>query len=133
MDNVNKYWGIRWIARVIATIIIAIVLFIVIQEYLEELNHGESPFKALSSLATSAYPMLFEWILTAFAIFGLIIAYWKEGFGGIISLVSFLVLFYRLSSDEFNGFIVAAILIISIPCVLYIVYWWKMQTRSKNK
>lgn len=133
MNDKLMHRGILWTARAIGTFIIAIVLYIVIQEYLEELNHGVSPFTALSKLTASADQMLFEWILTASAIIGLIIAYWKEGLGGTISLVSFLWLFYRLSSDEFNGFIAAAVVIISIPCVLYIIYWWKIQSNRSKK
>ena len=126
MSDKKLYKGIRWTARIYGTIIIIFILYIVIQEYIEELNPGVSPGKAFASLLSSADVMLFEWILSGIAMAGLILAYWKEGLGGGIALVCFIWLSFRLSSDHFNGFILAAVIIVSIPCFLYLIYWWKV-------
>ena len=132
MSDKKLYNGIRTTARIVGAVIVAVVLFIVIQEYIEELNPGVSPGAAFVSLISSIDGMLFEWVLCGIALAGLILAYWKEGLGGGIALVCFIWLFSRLSSGHFNVFILAAVIIVSIPCILYLVYWWKMYSRDKK-
>jgi formate hydrogenlyase subunit 3/multisubunit Na+/H+ antiporter MnhD subunit len=104
----------------------------VIREYIKELNPGVSPMAALVTLVSSVRGMSLEWILGAIAMAGLILAWWKEGLGGGISLVCFIWLSFQLSSDHFNGFILATVIIVSVPCVLYLVYWWK-RSRYQRK
>ena len=86
MSDKKHYKGIRWTARIFETIIIAVVLYLVIGEYIEELNPGVSPIAALVSLVSSIDGMLLGWILCRIAMAGLILAWWKEGLGGGISL-----------------------------------------------
>ena len=87
MKNNNQFANIiRLSARIIGTSIVAFTLFIGIGEMIESYNkHGVSPFDAFDTL-TKIY-----FVIWGAGLAGLILALRKEGLGGIISLVSFII------------------------------------------
>lgn len=127
MNEIKPYQGLRWTARIFGGLFVAFFLYIVVTEYIEELQNPDvSPVRALVSLVSSADGMLFAWISCGIAMAGLILAYWKEGLGGGISLISFILVYFKLESGSFHVFTFISLLVVSIPCILYLVYWWKM-------
>jgi hypothetical protein len=127
MNEIKHYQGLRWTARIFGGLIVVLFLYIVVSEYIEELQNPDvSPVRALVSLVSSADGMLFAWISCGIAMVGLILAYWKEGLGGGISLISFILVYIKLESGNFHVFTFISLLVVSIPCVLYLIYWWKM-------
>ncbi len=112
-----QFSGLLWIARILGTIMAAILFYLAFSEFLEEIR-GNSP-APLETLINGQYFM----VITMTLIFvGLVLAYWKEGLGGGIALISFLV-FFIVWADFHVGFILAMSLF-TLPSILYVVYWW---------
>jgi hypothetical protein len=107
---------LKWSARILGTIEMALLFYMTFVEFREEIgNHSPSP---LLTLINGQY---FLAVTLTIAFTGLLIAYWKEGLGGGISLVSFIVLFIGWS-DFHVGFILGMTLA-SLPAILYFAYW----------
>jgi hypothetical protein len=118
MNKSRSYRGLLWTARIYSSVIILIVLYIIVQEYMEELkSHSASP------LASMVNGMTGLWIIGGITFLGLMIAFWKEGIGGAISLVSTITFFLVLESGDLHVFSGTAMLIVAIPSVLYLIYW----------
>jgi hypothetical protein len=107
---------IRWTARIIA-LLFAIVLFIMF------ISEDMSPIIRLAQLPVKHYFILSLWILTPI---GYLIALWREGFGGLISLISTLTHIVFLSREGFGDFIFFYLFlsILLIPSILYLLYWY---------
>lgn len=82
------------------------------------MNHGTS---ALISLISGYYFLV---IILTIAFIGLIIAYWKEGLGGGISLASFIVLF--VGWNDFHVSFILGMATAALPGFLYFLYWLKV-------
>jgi hypothetical protein len=116
---------LRWSARILGTIGVALLLYLAFTEFMEELNnHSPSP---LLTLINGQY---FLAVTLTIAFIGLIIAYWKEGLGGSISLASLIVLFIGWSDFHVN--FIAGMGVISIPSVLYVVYRLRVYLALRN-
>jgi hypothetical protein len=115
-DILHKHRVLRWSARILGTIEVLLLFYLAFTEFREEINnHSPSP---LLTLINGQY---FLAITLTIAFIGLIIAYWKEGLGGGISLAGFIVLFIGWSDFHVNfilGMVVAA-----LPAILYSTYW----------
>lgn len=119
LQNKTSLKTIRLAARVIGTIWLVICLFGFIGFFLEGTKGHESavpkPLDILGIATISCFILGF---------FGLIIAWWRAGIGGLISLFGFIitgVLFkinpnYILSPPFF--------VLILLPSILYLAYWW---------
>jgi len=120
MKNNTTITAIRWTARVIGTLMVAFTLFIGIGEMLEGYNkHASDASNTFDTMMKITFSF---WGL---GLAGLILALWKEGLGGVVSLVSFIVfiLFVAMNPkpDATFSFV---LLVFLIPSVLYIWYWW---------
>ncbi len=85
-----------WSARIFGTIEVVLFIYMTFVEFKEEINnHNASP---LLTLINGQY---FLAVTLTLAFIGLIIAYWKEGLGGGITLISLIVLF---TLSDFTSF-----------------------------
>lgn len=108
---------IRWTARIIA-VLFAIILFFSFT--VEDMN----PL----SINPQDYFFLSLWVLIPI---GYLIGLWKEGLGGLISVVSILTLIIILLTREGHYYSFYFYLILSvflIPSILYLTYWYFNKT-----
>ena len=121
MNNRNPYNWLRWIARITGILIVAFTLFIFIGEFMEgQQRHAGSPLASYTPL------MLIIFVIWGIALAGLVLALWKEGLGGIISLISYILVYtLNLFNKEAtnNAHFITIFLIFSIPSIVYLVYW----------
>jgi len=121
MKKVNPYNWLRWIARIAGTLMVLFTLFMFIGELLEsQKRHGGSALSSFTPL------ILIIFALWGIALAGLLLAIWKEGLGGIISLLSFILMYIlNLFNKEasMRGNAIAVFLFLCIPSILYLVYW----------
>lgn len=118
--------GVRWTARILGGLLVVFFFYLLAGEYREELaNPSASAVSAFVSLVKSAGGMLFAWIACIIAMAGLILAFWKEGLGGGISLLAFILVYLKLEGSEFHLFTFISLLLASIPSVLYLIFWWR--------
>ncbi len=121
MKKRNPYNWLRWIARITGILLVAFTLIIVIGEFIE--GQQRNPGFGLASYTPI---ILIIFVIWGIALAGLVLALWKEGLGGIISLISFMLvyilnLFNKEASMKANA--IAIFLIFCIPSLLYLVYW----------
>jgi Na+/melibiose symporter-like transporter len=121
MKTRNSYNGLRWTARIIGTLMVLFTLFMFIGEMLEgQKRHGGSVLASFSPL------LLVIFTVWGISLAGLILAIWKEGLGGIISLICFILMFIlNLFNKEasMKWSVIPVFLIFSTPSILYLVYW----------
>lgn len=126
----NPYNWLRWIARVTGTLIVVFTLIIGVGEFIEGLGkHSGSPLASFTPL------MLTIFVIWGIALFGLVLALWKEGIGGIISLVSYMLMYIlNLFNKEASvrGGAITIFLIFSIPAILYLIYWKLNRDESRK-
>jgi hypothetical protein len=109
---------IRWTARIIGTLLVLFSIIIGVGEMLESYNKdGTSPFDNFDIL------IIITSVILIVGLAGLILAIWKEGKGGIISLFSFIVLIFLVGINPEANF-TYGLFIYLIPSVLYIYCWW---------
>jgi hypothetical protein len=102
---------LRWSARIIAILIIIFSLFMFIGESIGGRSANASP------LQTRDYIILSLWALY---IIGLIIGLWREGLGGLISLVFMAIHIIILQMERVNSVIFFVML---LPSILYLLSW----------
>lgn len=124
--NKNKPYNVlRWTARIYGMIVVALLLCLAISEYIGKLQWGESPSASLFMILNGMIKYWFIFLPWVIAGVGLILALWKEGLGGGISLISLIISLFTLGFPrQLNAFI--PITIASIPSILYLIYWWKI-------
>ena len=108
---------IRWTARIIA-VLFAIILFFSFT--VEDMN----PL----SINPQDYFFLSLWVLIPI---GYLIGLWKEGLGGLISLVSILTLiivFLTREGHHYSFYFYLILIIFIIPSILYLIYWYFNKT-----
>ena len=128
MKNTTSISIIRWTARIIGTLMVAFTLFIGIGEMLESYNkHGSAASDTFDTL------MIITFTFWGAGLAGLILALWKEGLGGIVSLVSFIIFILLVGINPKPDVSFSNVLFIFlIPSVLYLCYWW-LTRKSSNK
>ena len=115
-DILYNHRILRWSARILGTIEVVLLFYLNFNEFMEEINnHSPSP---LLTLINGQY---FLAVTLTIAFIGLIIAYWKEGLGGGISLASFIVLFIGWS--DFHVSFILGMTLAALPGILYFSYW----------
>jgi hypothetical protein len=93
----NPYNWLRWIARITGTLIVLFFLFWMGGEIIEGRGRPHTSFDF------QAWKFFGTWgIATA----GLVLALWKEGLGGIISLVSYLLVNYLSRTNTASGIVI---------------------------
>jgi len=107
---------IRWTARIIALLIIIIILVMLIGESI-----GSSSHKI--NLSGRDFLLLSLWGIT---LIGLGIGFWREGLGGLISLVSTLSHIIILSSEGVGN--LKSFYVFLVPGILYLMYWYFNKT-----
>lgn len=131
MKKDKPFNGIRWTARIAGTLLLTFTLAFGIANFVDGLSRNTgSPFASLSTLIIIIF---FIWGL---ALAGLVLAFWREGVGGFISLVSFVMmyilnLFNKAAPVRWGA--VFVFLIFSIPALLYLFYWWKTKDIYQKK
>ena len=121
MNKRNPYNWLRWIARITGILMVAFTLFIFIGEFIEgQQRHAGSELASYTPL------ILIIFVIWGIALAGLVLALWKEGLGGMISLISYM-LVYILNlfnkAASMKGDAITIFLIFSIPSILYLIYW----------
>jgi hypothetical protein len=107
---------------------VTITLFIGIGEMLEGYSkHGAVASDTFDTL------MIITFTFWGAGLAGLILALWKEGLGGIVSMVSFIIFIFLVGINPKPEVSFSILLFIFlIPSILYLSYWWLMR-RSSNK
>ena len=116
---------IRWAARIFGTLLVIISLIFFVSSMIE--NY----YKQGSVLDT--------YNIIVFAVLGigfaaLILAWWKEGLGGIIAFISFIVfnLLAAVSPVEGSRYMFL-LLIFLVPSILYLLYWLLKRNMLKKE
>ena len=110
---------LRWSARILGTIEVVLLFYMTFVEFKEEINnHSASP------LLTMINGQYFLAVTLTLAFIGLIVAYWEEGLGGGITLISLIVLF--IGWNDFHIGFILGMGVISIPSILYVAYWLRV-------
>lgn len=110
---------LRWSARILGTLEAGFLVSLAYDQLIKVLIHQGIP--ALISFINAYFSMVA--VLTT-AFIGIIIAYWKEGLGGGISMVSFIYLFIVMNGHGVSAFI--GVILASLPGFLYLIYWLKV-------
>ncbi len=128
MKNTTSISIIRWTARIIGTLMVAFALFMFIGETLESYKkHGVAALDPFDTL------MIITFTFWGIGLAGLIVGLWKEGLGGIVSLISFIIFFFLVAiNPKPDVHFMSALFIFLIPSVLYLCYWW-LARKSSNK
>lgn len=107
-----------WVARIVGTVF---VLFILI-------SIGSDIFDSLHKQVSIGIPihvtglLILRTALLFASLAGLVIAFWREGLGGLISLVSMLSLLIPLIHQPVSRSLLNIFLLV-IPSLLYLLYW----------
>ena len=128
MENKLSYKIIRWTARIIGTLVVAFTMFIVIGEMLES-------YKQIGQTFSDTFDplMIITFIFWGAGLAGLILALWKEGLGGIVSLLCFIIFIILIGINPKPDVSFSNVLFMFlIPSVLYLCYWW-LTRKSSNK
>jgi len=114
-DILYNHRILRWSARILGTLEAGFLFYLAYEQLIKGLiNQGPSAFITLIG------GQYFLAISLTVDFIGLIIAYWKEGLGGGISLASLIVLYIGWS--DFHVSFILGMGLISIPSVLYVAY-----------
>ena len=106
---------IRWAARIFGTLLVIFGLFFFIGSMIEGAQNQGSGLETYNII-------VFAVVGIGFA--ALILAWWKEGLGGIIAFISILIfnLLAALSPVEGSRYL-PMLLIPLIPSILFLLYW----------
>ncbi len=122
---------IRWLARILGSLLVVITLIIGIGEMVEGFQNN-------AASARPGFPpvTILIFIFWGLALAGLVVAWWKEGFGGFFSLGCFIqamimTIFNPPTPNRLVAFVV--FLIFMIPSGLYIWYWAMTRNKSKSE
>ncbi len=114
-DILWEHRNLRWSARILGTIEVVFLFYLAFTEFWEEIsNHSASP------IITMISGQYFLAVTLTIVFFGLIIAYWKGGLGGGISLASYIVLF--IGWADFHVNFILGMVLASLPSILYFTY-----------
>ena len=106
---------LRWIARISGGAIVIFVGYFVIAHIFGDDESGEGFRSAAEVLMFVCFPIS--------TLTGLTLAYWKEGIGGLITIVGLVGLLVL------NPGTAGMVMFPAVPAVLYLVYW--SQTRDR--
>ncbi len=110
--------GLRLAARIIGTLWVLFCTFFLIGYLMEGIQKNGGKFK-----------MPGDWMGIATEVFifvglgGLIVAYWREGTGGFISLIAFILATVFLVADPQLKFSFI-FFFLYLPTIFYLAYWW---------
>ena len=112
-----------WAARIIGTAMVAFTLFFFIG-YLIEGRHKTGP-------GPDIYTIII-FVVWGIGLAGLLLALWKPGTGGFISLLGFIA-FNILAAVNPNpdSRYTIVLLLFFLPSILFLMYWWLKKTSNK--
>lgn len=111
---------LRWTARITGILMVIFTLFIGIGELLES-RSGLNEYNTI------------VFVIWGGGLAGLILALWREGLGGIISLLCFIIFNILAATNPTPGSgYTYVLLFFMFPSILYIIYWW-LNKNSSNK
>lgn len=111
--------GLRLAARIIGTLWVLICIFLFVGYYLEGIQRNAgAPSKPPDILGIATVVFL------SIALGGLILAWWREGIGGFISLFGIIIAGALLIIDPKLDFSLPVFVILLVPSILYLAYWW---------
>jgi hypothetical protein len=113
----NPSKSLRLAARIVGTLWILISITLFIGYYLEGLQRNKGTVPTPPDILG-----IFCVVCMAVALVGLMIAWWNEGLGGLISLIGFLLAGVLLIIDPKLNFS-PIFLIVLVPSILYLAYW----------
>jgi hypothetical protein len=126
----NEFAAIRWTARVFGTLLVLFTLFMFIGEMIDGYQRkGKIDFETFDFLQIMTFIF---WFL---GLAGMILAWWKEGTGGILSFISiviFLILVKISANVNPDARFASILFIFLIPSVLFIIYWWLTKKTAQN-
>jgi len=125
--NSSNLLTIRWIARIIGTLFALFCLLYMSSDLAEVLK----PAQGIPRQPWD--PMKLALAITFFSsIAGLIIAFWKEGIGGLIAFagMALSLLIMKFNPDANFNF---TIFVLFIPSLLYLLYWFLSRKASVNR
>jgi hypothetical protein len=117
-NNASK--SILLAARVIGTLWLVICLFLFVGYFLEGIQRHpgvESKPPDVLGIATVIFLLI--------GLVGLLIAWWREGIGGFLSLFGFIIAGALVIIDPNLIFSLPFFVIILLPSILYLAYWWQ--------
>lgn len=129
MNQKNPYAGIRWFARISGLLVILLSVIIGIGSFLEGLNKNPatSIFKDLTPV------ILVMFILWGLGLAGLLVGWWKEKLGGIVSFCCFILIavmnIFNAQAPTRAGAIFPMLLFCT-PSIFFITYWWLNREKS---
>ena len=129
MKTKDEYAAIRWTARIIGTLLVVFTLLIFIGEMIEG-YHKKGKIETFNIL------QIITFIFWFLGLAGLILAWWKEGTGGISSFICtviFLILVKVNANVNPEASFSAILFIFLIPSALFIIYWWLTKRADQNK
>ncbi|MEI8201365.1 MAG: hypothetical protein WCH34_00010 [Bacteroidota bacterium] len=124
MKNTKLINTIHWTAIILGTLIVAFVLLFAIGYAIEGSN------KTGPGLDNHT---IFTFTVWGIGLAGLILAIWKPGIGGLISLLSFIVFnILAAMSPNPDARYSPVLLIFFLPSILYLLYWWLKKSALKT-
>jgi uncharacterized membrane protein len=131
MKTKSQYAGIRWTARIVGTLLVLFTLIIFIGEMIDGYNrNGKTDLQTFSLL------QIITFIFWFLGLAGLILAWWKEGAGGIFSFICtviFLILVKITANVNPEASFSVVLFIFLIPAILFIIYWWLTEKTARNE
>jgi hypothetical protein len=119
---------IRWTARIMGTLMVIFTLIIGIGELLEGSKNAANASKTFDTI------MIITFIFWGAGLLGLILALWKEGIGGTVSFLSFIVFIALVATNTKPDVHFSNVLFIFlVPSVMYIYCWWSTKKYSLVK
>ena len=120
--------SLRLTARITGTIWVVFYLFLIVVGYLEGIQSKSSTVPKPPDILLIA-----SVVFLLIALTGLIIAWWRAGIGGIISLFGFIISGVLFIIDPKLIFSLPVFAISLVPSILYLVYWWRVKkTTAEN-
>ena len=117
--------SLRLTARITGTIWVVFTLFLIVVAFLEgNQSKSSTVSKPPDILGIAAVVFLI------IALTGLIIAWWRAGIGGLISFFGFIIAGVLFIIDPKLIFSLPVFLILLVPSLLYLVYWWLAEKSS---
>ena len=117
---------VRWVARITGTLLVVFTLVVGIGIIIDAAKNAVTPSSPLVKIS---------FLFLGIALLGLLIALWKEGLGGFISLfcllIGYIIGIFEPESDKVGMLIID--LVYAIPSFLYIFYWWMNKTNPVHK
>ena len=118
--------GIRMAARIIGTLWVLICVFLFVGYYLEGIQRNAGALSKPPDILGIATV-----VCLSIALGGLIIALWREGIGGFISLFGIIIAGVLLIIDPKLNFSLPVFAILLVPSLLFLASWWG--TKKINK